>query len=78
MMTPEEALRILKEKGYECVGMVIVNEAESRVGFFKFTDYPEDEWRWLLRNELEGTFEGSRTIRFDGAEILQFPSEPVR
>jgi hypothetical protein len=78
MMAPEEALRIARERGYECVGLVLVNEAESRVAFFKLTDYPEDEWKWLLRSELEGTFEGSRTIQFDGAEILQFPSKPVR
>ena len=77
-MTPEEALRIAKEKGYECVGLVLVNEAESRVAFFKFTDYPEDEWRWLLRSELDGTFKGTQTIQFDRAEILPFPAKPDR
>jgi hypothetical protein len=63
-MTPETVLELLRAQGYECVCLAVVHKTESLAGFVWLReDYPEENRRTLLQQELDGTWVGE--VRLD-------------
>jgi hypothetical protein len=62
-MTAETALALLKDQGFECVGLVLVHTSKPQGAFMWLDDnFPENARQQLLQSELNGTWIKKRCL----------------